>query len=298
MTLPIAAARPCFGLALALVLSAGLPSPVLAAGRSPQIEKARQLIEDAEFDQALKVINEGLTAPDNSDAVLVSLYELQGIAYLYQGKEDRARQAFEKLLQASPEHELAKGTSSKIRTLYEQVRNDAKTSKLKPVKISHERLTSAKAGERLDVRAQISDLPQTAKARLYYRRSGTESFSSTSFGPDKGTEYVAKVPAFELPEESTDWALEYYLEVDASGRRLAGVGDALAPLSLRVLAAASPEDPVQPGPAVEAAEPWYKKWWVWTIVGVVAVGAGAGATAAVLSTSNSAQVPVTIKVQQ
>ncbi len=293
MLTPPLAVRSCV-----VLLALSLSLPTLAASRLGPVEKARQLIEDAEFDQALKVLNDGLAAPDNSDAMLVSLYELQGTAYLYLGKEDKARQSFERLLQASPDHELPKGTSSKLKALYEQVRNDAKSLRLKPVKLAHDKLDRVKPGERLDVRAKITDLPQGAKARLYYRRSGTEAFSSTSFQLETGTDYVARVPAFELPAEPNEWALEYYLEVDASGRRLSGVGDSLAPLSMRVLAADDTGPGETPPPTVDASDPWYKKWWVWTIVGVVVVGAAAGTTAAVLSSSNDATVPVTVKVQQ
>jgi Flp pilus assembly protein TadD len=78
---------------LALVLLA--PAGLWAASRTSPIDKARQLIEEAEFDQAIKVINEALVQPDNSDAMLVSLYELQGTAYLYLGQQDKARTAFE-----------------------------------------------------------------------------------------------------------------------------------------------------------------------------------------------------------
>jgi hypothetical protein len=277
--------------ALCLALAALAPAPVSAAAAKP-VEKARQLIEDAEFDQALKVINEALGSTDNSDAILVALYELQGTAYLFQNKEDKARAAFERLLQADPDHQLPKATSTKIRTLFEQVRADRR-----PVKLAHTKLASAKAGQRLDVRAQIADLPQGAKPRLYYRRAGTEGYSSTSFVSEP-PDYVAKVPAFELPAEDAEYSLEYYLEVgDATGRRIAGVADALSPLRVRV----SAKDEAAPGPAtapvVESGEAWYQKWWVWTIVGVVVVGAGVGAGVA-LSLPSDATVPVTVKVPQ
>jgi tetratricopeptide (TPR) repeat protein len=281
------------GLALLVCLAA---TAAVASGRNAQVDKARQLIEDAEFDQAIRVINDALIQPDNSDAMLVSLYELQGTAYLYQGKEDRARQAFEKLLQASPEHELTKGTSSKIRALFEKVREDLHAQKLRPVKVSHTRLKSARPGERLDVKAQFTDIPTGCKARLYYRRAGTEGYSSTTFVAE-GDGSVARIPAFELPSERGDYALEYYLEVaDSGGRRLAGVADALSPISVHV--ASSAPDKGAEGGAAEVSEAWYQKWWVWTIVGAVAIGAGVGVGVGVEQLNNRhATLPVTIKVQ-
>jgi tetratricopeptide (TPR) repeat protein len=279
---------------LAAAVCAGLlllaPSVAFPAASKP-VEKARQLIEEAEFEPALKVINEALGSPDNSDAVLVQLYELQGTAYLFLSKEDKARASFERLLQADPDHQLPKSTSNKIRSLFEQVRAERK-----PVKLTHATVTTAKPGERLDVRAQISDVPQGAKTRLYYRRAGTEGYSSTSFAAE-GADYVAKVPAFELPVEDAEYALEYYLEVgDATGRRVAGVGDALSPLRVRISAKAEPAAPTGPAPAVAQDESWYQKWWVWTIVGAVVVGAGVGAGVA-LTQPKDATVPITVTVK-
>lgn len=274
----------CLG--LALTASSG----ALAATKNP-IEKARQLLEDAEFEPALKIINEALGSPDNSDAMLVQLYELQGTAYLFLSKEDKARASFERLLQADPDHQLPKSTSNKIRTLFEQVRAERKSVKLK-----HGGIATAKPGERLDVRAQISDLPPGAKTRLYYRRAGTEGYSSTSFAAE-GSDYVAKVPAFELPVEDSEYALEYYLEVgDSAGRRVAGVGDALTPLRVRVSGKAEPAMPEGPAPAAAQEESWYEKWWVWTLVGVVVVGAGVGVGVA-LTQPGDATLPITVQVK-
>ncbi|MGC4114373.1 MAG: hypothetical protein QM765_07125 [Myxococcales bacterium] len=274
-----------FGLLLAV------PSLALGAANKP-IDKARQLLEEAEFEPALKIINDTLGSPDLSDAMLVQLYELQGTAYLFLGKEDKARASFERLLQADPDHQLPKSTSAKIRTLFEQVRAERK-----PVKLSHSAIATATPGDRLDVRAQISDLPAGAKTRLYYRRAGTEGYSSTSFAAE-GSDFVAKIPAFELPEEDSEYALEYYLEVgDAGGRRVAGVGDALSPLRVRISAKAEPAAPTTPAPAVAADEAWYQKWWVWTIVGVVVVGAGVGAGVA-LTQPKDGTLPITVTVQQ
>jgi len=291
------ASRRAIALTLAMLLSA--PTGLWAVPRNTLIDKARQLIEEAEFDQAIRVINDALVQPDNSDAMLVSLYELQGTAYLYLGQQEKARSAFEKLLQAAPDHELPKGTSSKIRSLFERVREDQKTNKVRPVKLSHTKLATAPAGQRLDVDAQITDLPTGARARLYYRRAGTEAYSSTTFASEGGADYVAHVPAFELPTDSGEYALEYFLEIaDAGGRRLAGVGDALSPIAVHVVAAkGSGEGGTEAAPAA-MSEAWYQKWWVWTIVGVVAAGAVGTAVAVNLMKDNNATLPMTIKVQQ
>ncbi|MBI5543581.1 MAG: hypothetical protein HY901_06810 [Deltaproteobacteria bacterium] len=283
------------GLLLAVSLAVSAPLSAWAARASTPSDQARALIEEAEFEQALKVINEALSQADLTDAALLSLYELQGTAQLFLGNRNAARQSFERLLQVQPSFELPKGTSAKIRALFQEV---AESAQFKPVKLTHQRLSAAPAGDRLDVPAQISDLPKGAKARLYYRRGGSEGYSSTSFVLQERSDYLARIPAFEVPAESSDYVLEYYLEVgDSTGRRLAGIADALDPIKVRISARPqSAGDETSPA-VVEASEAWYQKWWVWTIVGAVAVGAGVAVVVPLMS-NGGAELPVTVRIQQ
>jgi tetratricopeptide (TPR) repeat protein len=272
-------------------------APAFAARRavhSPEIDTARQLIAEAEFDRALAEIGRALAHEHNTDLMLGTLYELQGTAYLYLGHEDKARESFERLLQAVPDFELAAGTSPKLRSLFEQVKSDLARSKLQPVTVAHEPPPRAAPGRRLDIDARMSAMPAGARARLYYRRAGTESYSSTFFAELEGDLKRAQVPAFELPEQASDYALEYYIEVaDGAGRRLAGAGNALEPLLVKVAAAQA----LSPDPSAASEERWYQKWWIWAIAGGVAAGAGA-AVAVPLLLDNQATLPVTVKVQQ
>lgn len=258
----------------------------------PQVERARKLIEDAEFEEALQRINDALAQPDNGDDLLAALYELQGTTYLYLGREAPARASFEKLLQAAPDHELPRGTSAKIRKLFEAVREDTRARRLRPVRVVHEALAEAPAEARLDVSASIQDMPAAARARLYYRRAGTEGYSSAGFAPEEGARFAARIPAFELPAEPSPYALEYYIEVsDAAGRRLAGAGDALKPFSVRIPGSAGAAAPAA------AEDPWYRKWWVWTLGGAVAAGAAAAVAVPLLTSEKQGKLPVTIRIQ-
>jgi tetratricopeptide (TPR) repeat protein len=281
--------------AAALFPAAMGASPAWAAAQEveyPQVERARKLIEEAEFDEALRRLSEALAQPDNGDELLAALYELQGTTYLYLGREAQARTSFEKLLQAAPDYELPRGTSSKIRKLFEAVREDARARRLRPVRVIHEPLDEARAEARLDVSATIEDMPAAARARLYFRRAGSEGYSSAGFAPEVGARYAARIPAFELPSEPSSYALEYYIEVsDAAGRRLAGAGDALKPFALRVPGSSDA------GPAAAAEDPWYRKWWVWTLGGAVAAGAAAAVAVPLLTSERQGRLPVTIRIQ-
>lgn len=292
------------------LLSAALlfsTSPALAAGvhplspgallfqlgpRSPEVDEAERLTEQGEFEEAVKVLQRGLAQPDVSDDVLVELYRMLGLVELYLGNEDQARDAYEKLLQARPDYELPRSAPPKIRELYARIKDDVRRRRVRPVVLNAQPVGDHPGGEPLRVPARIEDLALGAKARLYYRRAGAQAYSSVDFVRQKGSreEFVATVPAYELPAEPRGWDVEYYLEVaDAAQRRLAGDGDAFDPHHFTVLPAGAE--------AVATGEPspWYRNPWVYVVGGAVVAGT---ATAAVLVATSqpTGTVPVTIRV--
>jgi len=84
---------------------------------------------------------------------------------------------------------------------------------------------------------------------------------------------------------------ESYLQADPQSSRRAGVEERIAKLretlhpaapekprapAVEAPHTATPAAPSAPTTAVEKKTPAYKKWWVWTLVGVVAAGAAVG----------------------
>ncbi len=288
-----------------------LPSPVLAAAtfasvplrpsdaplaqlgpRSPEAEQAEALMSEGEFERAVRVLQRGVAAPDVSDDTLVELYRLMGLAYLYLGNQEGARNAYEKLLQARPDYELPRSAPPKIREVYARIKEDIRKRRVRPVVLDAEPVADTVGGQALVVKAQIEDLALGSRAKLYYRRAGAQAFSSVDFVRNRGSReaFEATVPAFELPAESRGWDMEYYLEVaDAAQRRLAGKGDAFNPQHFTVLPLGG-----NAGGVAEATA-WYQNPWVWVIGGAVAAGATAGIV--VLASSRpTGTIPVTIRV--
>lgn len=280
-------------LAACLLLSLSSASAYAATTRE-ELERARQLIDEAEFEAALELINDELDQPGNSQEMLAQLYQLQGITYLYLGNEASARQSFERLLAASPAHELPKGSSPKVRQLFDSVRADLRTRQAKSAGLAHEPVRAAPAGERFDVRASLDSAPPGGQLQLHFRREGRQAWSTTRMQPAAGgNEWIGYVPAFELPAEGAPYSLDYYLElVDATGTRLTGAGSAEQPFTVEIGVPGT-----LPGPVVEAS-PIYTRWWFWTIAGGVAAGAAVGAAFLVpVLLDDTATVPVTIRVQ-
>jgi len=293
---------PC-ALGLLLLLSS---KPAAAAGplrptdvplaqlgpRSPEAEQAERLLAQGEFEQAVAVLQKGVAAPDVSDDTLVELYRLMGLAQLYLGNTERARDAYEKLLQARPDYEIPPSAPPKIRELYARIKEDVRKRRVRPVTLTAEVPTEVWGGQALVTRAHIEDLALGAKPKLYYRRAGAQSYSSVDFVREPGSReaFTATVPAYELPEEPRPYDIEYYVEVaDAAQRRLAGRGDAFNPHHFTVLAAGGSTGQVAASPA------WYKSPWVWVAGGVIAAGATAGIVA-VASQRPTGTLPVTIRV--
>ncbi len=262
------------------------------APRNDALTKGQQQVEEGDFEEAVKTLEAGIDAPDLTDEQLAEMYRLLGLAHLYLGNEDKARDAFEKLLQARPDYELPKATPPKIRTLYARIKDDIRKRRVRPVTLTVNGVPEQVPGMAVTVEARIDDMALGAKAKLFYRRSGAQNYSSTDFGRDKTDRsiYRAVIPAFELPEEAGGYDLEYYVEVaDAAQRRLAGRGDPFTPLSFKVAPKTVTEDPEKP-------KPWYQNPWVW-----VGIGAGAAAvtTGVVIFATQkpTGTLPITIQIE-
>jgi tetratricopeptide (TPR) repeat protein len=285
---------------LAALLAGGTPLARAASfPQNPHLGQAQEALDAGDLDQASQELQRALAQPDNSDDVLVEIYKLQGIVALYRGDRAAARQALEKLFQARPDYALPKGTSPKIRDLFNEVQEDVRKRRVKPVTLTFEPLTQLAAGGPANLSAQVDDLPEGARVRLFYRRAGSEAFSALELQRGANGAFSGTLPAAELPIDAAPFGLEYYLEVDdAAGRRLAGRGDSLAPLTVRVHAPQAETAPVQPPPPeAEEETAWYGQWYLWAGVGVVAAAA-AGVGIYYATRPATGTLPVTVTVTQ
>jgi len=276
--------------AVVLMLAAA-PAFSQLAPRNDALTKGQQQVDEGDFEDAVKTLQAGIDAPDLTDEQLAELYRLLGLSHLYLGNEDKARDAFEKLLQARPDYELPKATPPKIRTLYARIKDDIRKRRVRPVTLTVSGVPEQSPGQAVTVESRIDDMALGAKAKLFYRRSGAQNYSSIDFLRDRAERslYRATIPAFELPEEASAYDLEYYVEVaDAAQRRLAGRGDPFTPLTFRVTAKAVGE--------TDKPTAWYANPWVW-----VGIGAGVAAVttgAVILATQKpTGTLPITIQIE-
>jgi tetratricopeptide (TPR) repeat protein len=277
--------------ALASAPSRAAPPPTTV---NPLIEHAQKQMDNADFEAAVQTLNQAVADPDNTTEALAVIYRMLGNCYLYMDDGPKARAAFERLLEVQPDYELPPSAPPKLRDLYKRIKDDIRRGRVKPVRLVHERLTAVPPDRPVEISAQIIDLPLGARARVYYRRAGTESYSSVDLKRKLHTDtFSATLPGFELPPGGS--GMEYYLEVtDAAQRRIAGAGDALEPTSFQV--AREEQPPPESKPAEESV---LSKPTLWAIVGgVVLVGlAAGGATYLIVNQQHTGTLTVTVKAQ-
>lgn len=264
------------------------------APRNEAIGQAQQQVDEGDFEDAVKTVEAAILEPELTDEQLAELYRLLGLAHLYLGHEDKARDAFEKLLQAQPDYELPASAPKKTKTLYARIKDDIRKRRVRPVTLTLTPVGETAGNEAVVVEARIEDLALGARSRFFYRRAGAQNFSSIDFvrGKADRTAFTATVPAFALPTEEQTYEVEYYVEVtDAVQRRLAGKGDAFNPLSFHVLAKKA--DAAAAGPV-----PAYKSPWLWVGIGLgVAAVAGAAVGIGVATSNQTATLPVKIQIE-
>ncbi|MGC4122653.1 MAG: PEGA domain-containing protein [Myxococcales bacterium] len=113
----------------------------------------------------------------------------------------------------------------------------------------------------LEARATDVSLRQ---ATAFVRKPGEPGFQTLPLEQTSPGRFLKALP-LSLGSEGS-WDVEYYVEIyEADGTVACRAGEAGA--VLRFKRTAPPAPAIAPGPA------WYQRWYVWTIVGVVAAGA-------------------------
>lgn len=227
----------CTSLLAAVALLGSAP----LAHADEYVSKAQDLVDDAEYTEAAKVLRQALARGGLTKTELVELYRLQGTVNIALGRRERAEASFRNLITADPAFALPQGTSPKVREVFDAVHQEMlKAGGLDEVfKPAHTPVGTVAPSKdvtlHLDVGAR-ERAGQIAKVQCFYRRLGTPHFSSVFANPAAGGGYDAVIPGFVLDAEPDDYAIEYYIEAtDAAENRLTGVGKPSFPLNFEVL---------------------------------------------------------------
>jgi len=227
----------CTSLLAAVTLLGSAPT----ARADEYVSKAQDLVDDAEYTEAAKVLRQALARGGLSKTELVELYRLQGTVNIAIGRRERAEAAFRNLITADPSFALPQGTSPKVREVFDAVHQEMlKAGGLDEVfRPQHTPIGTVVPSKDVTLHMDVGAkerATQIAKVQVFYRRLGTPHFSSVFANPAPSGGYDAVIPGFVLDAEPEDYAIEYYIEAtDAQENRLTGVGKPSFPLNFEVL---------------------------------------------------------------
>jgi hypothetical protein len=196
-------------------------------------------------------------------------------------------QAFKRALALDPGFVLPNGADAATRQLYDAARGEL--AGRKALAVTHVPPGDVQAGQsvRMATRVESDPLGMVDQVAIFYRLAGAGAYSK-SHGP-KGADAI-EIPGAFLAGVSAGSRVEYYVAaLDEHDGELATQGTPRDPF---VFAIRSAQVDLRRDAAVASAEPaWYRKWWVWALVGGAAVGGGVGIYAAAHGGSNPPTVP-------
>ncbi len=249
-----------------------------------KIKAAVDSYAELDFEKALGLIKEAQEQIGNSRDQLKRIFSIMGLCQSTLGKYDQARKAFLKLLTLEPSFRLGTDVSPRVKKPFEQVlkQNPARLEvrsvvpsgiqKGKPIKMSFE---------------VISDPAKMLRSvKVWYKVGGQKKYSSIRAKYDRSKSKKTKrrisvnipLPFVKKKKATLFW---YAVAEGYKYSTLQWFGEAKHPGIISISDS--------PQAKIAAANPWYKRWWVWTIVGGVVV-AGA-TTAAVLGTRSADNGP-------
>jgi hypothetical protein len=129
---------------------------------------------------------------------------------------------------------------------------------------------------RVDIKIEGDSEKLVAGLELGYRNGDSGAFLTARVTPPN----PPTVPGAALPPGAR---IDYYVRaLDEHGSTVAESGTPTLPFRLQVATPGGGE-----ARAGREPTPWYKRWWVWTIVGAAAIGAGAATYVATRPDNNT-----------
>jgi tetratricopeptide (TPR) repeat protein len=218
------------------------------------LARGKALLAAFQVEEALPLLERALAEGPHEHAELATIYEQLGIAYAYLEREQEALGAFDLLLDLEPGHLLSYELSPKATFLFERARRAGGAAPA----VDLDWPDDGSVDEPLPIDVEVIADPRgfLRRGTLHLRRRGDHAWRALDLSLlPPGRRARARVPplASGKPE-----VLELYLTVsDPAGNEVLLWADAARPRAIPL--------GWEPPPA------WWERWWVWAIVGGVAV---------------------------
>ncbi|MEM9068403.1 MAG: hypothetical protein AAGE52_07845 [Myxococcota bacterium] len=235
------------------------------------VDEGRRLYRELDFAGCVDAMNRALDLPGAGDAVRLEAYEYLGSAYVVLDREPDAEEAFRAMIDIDPYHIVREPSGSPkieefVETLRRQLVSDAALDR--SLSLSTELPRASRVGLSTNVRVDVDGPAERVSMVTLYVRADDETEWHAVVLRGAGGSFEGTIPARRVAGE-----LELYVEArDAAGRVVTRGAEPFRPLTLRIRER-------ERGPSEE--EPLRRKWWLWTIVGVVLVGLAVGVGVAV-----------------
>jgi hypothetical protein len=256
------------------------------------LEEASRLFKEMKYQNALQVAERMLKSPEMGPKDLIEAYQIQGLCLSALGRKKESTAAFKRLLAIDPSFRLSKSISPKLTPPFSQALDQSLG--IEPISLNHTPPDSVLTldGAILEMTLKADPLGMIKSVRFRYRLAGGEEQKMTV--QVKGQ----KSFSFSLPESITEEEVQYQFE---ALNEYGGLLALAAPKDFQLNVKSDHVAVVMPpltgganatgntlatstGAETESADdqkkskalPWYKTWWFWTAVGVVATGAAVG----------------------
>jgi hypothetical protein len=236
----------------------------LLLGAGPSLDEGAKALADFKVEDAVALLDKATKEGPYGLADHARLYEQRGIAFAYLDRQQEALAAFDILLAIDPGRAIRYTLSPKVTLLFEEARKRAQDRVPPKVEVRWDREQSVAEPVPIDVDVISDPLGFLKTGAVFWRLRGQGSYQAVPFDlpPVAGSHRVV-LPAARAEAERGE-SLEMVLTW----------GSAARPREIQL--------------AYVPPDPWYSKWWVWTLAGVaIAGGAGAAVFAATRSTPST-----------
>jgi tetratricopeptide (TPR) repeat protein len=253
---------------------------------------AQTFLREGQLADAASTSDRLLHEPDNGRELLAEAYVVRGRSAARLGDALGAEAQFRRALELRPSAELGDAAPAES-AAFEAARRTVAPGGLRLVQAPGGEAPAGKPSE-IALTVEGDSEQMVATLELGYRRGDGGAFVTTrapyaSIGAGAGASPGAasaplaagpRAAALVIPAAAlvAGTHVEYYVRaLNAQGSVLAESGTPTLPFRLQVAAPAIAAG--GGGAAAPAHTPWFKRWWVWTLVGAAALGGGAAAYA-------------------
>lgn len=235
-----------------------------AARGDEAVALAEVLIGEQAFTEAATLLARTERQPRQPRRTVAALHRARARLGAARGDLVGATESYKRVLALEPGYAL----SGQADAANEQALAEARTAigRRTPLQVSHVPGGEVLAGgdATLEVHVSADGLGLLRRVLVAYRRLGSRSYAEVTY--PVGTRELRLPRAF-TASLGPGSGIEYYVQMlGEHDAILVEFGSAAEPFRLGVRDSGRP--------AAVAPQPWFKRWWVWTIAGVLVAGAG------------------------